>query len=189
VLLDYAMVHVHNESAVLQQNPGLVLAAAVQGRQLHLRRGGVCTVEQPGPPLLVHQLPAALELHVPAARAYSRSNVIDWVKRVGFDGIRADAIKHVDGSWMTELRTRLEAERARDKPHDSASTWSERPTTSATRATCKLLHRPDARSSTASSTSRCARSCSRRPCAGASPLTSLKAFMDGNDSFYGATPS
>ncbi len=45
-----------------------------------------------------------------AARNYSVSNAVEWVKQTGVDGFRADAIKHVDISWLTDLRARIKSD-------------------------------------------------------------------------------
>lgn len=41
------------------------------------------------------------------ARNYSVQNAIEWAKQTGIDGFRLDAIKHVDISWLTQLRQEL----------------------------------------------------------------------------------
>src|SRR5262249_13570258 len=44
---------------------------------------------------------------VQAARDFSVSAAIQLVKDTGADGFRLDAIKHVDGSWLTQLRSSI----------------------------------------------------------------------------------
>jgi glycosidase len=41
------------------------------------------------------------------ARNYSVQSAVEWAKQLGIDGFRLDAIKHVDISWLTQLRTEL----------------------------------------------------------------------------------
>ena len=43
---------------------------------------------------------------MPAARDCSVGNALGWIKTYGFDGFRLDAIKHVEISWLTDLRAR-----------------------------------------------------------------------------------
>jgi 1,4-alpha-glucan branching enzyme len=111
VLLDYAMVHVHNTAQVFQQNPGWFWPLQFNGGDCICNDSGVCPWNTQGHRCWFTNYLPHWNYTVPAARAYSVGNVIDWVKRVGFDGIRADAIKHVDGSWLTELRSRLATDR------------------------------------------------------------------------------
>ncbi len=54
---------------------------------------------------------------VPAAMTFSLNNLVSWAKdvggdgsNVGFDGFRMDAVKHIDISWVTSMRKRLESE-------------------------------------------------------------------------------
>jgi glycosidase len=51
-----------------------------------------------------------------AARDYSVTQAVEWIKQtkdssgVGVDGFRADAIKHVDVSWLTSLRAKINSD-------------------------------------------------------------------------------
>jgi glycosidase len=42
-----------------------------------------------------------------AARKASIDNVVWWMQQSGADGLRLDAIKHVEAPWLTEVRQRL----------------------------------------------------------------------------------
>lgn len=44
------------------------------------------------------------------ARRFSVDNAIAWAKRLGIDGFRLDAVKHIETSWLTDLRARANAE-------------------------------------------------------------------------------
>jgi glycosidase len=44
------------------------------------------------------------------ARDYSVGNVLQWIKDTNIDGLRLDAIKHVDNSWLLQLRQRVTSE-------------------------------------------------------------------------------
>ncbi|HPH69771.1 MAG TPA: alpha-amylase family glycosyl hydrolase, partial [Kofleriaceae bacterium] len=44
------------------------------------------------------------------ARRFSVDNAIAWAKRTGIDGFRLDAVKHIETSWLTDLRARIKAE-------------------------------------------------------------------------------
>lgn len=45
-----------------------------------------------------------------AARAWSVNDAVFWAREYDLDGYRLDAIKHVPLSWLTDLRSRLDAE-------------------------------------------------------------------------------
>lgn len=47
---------------------------------------------------------------VSAARDFSVNAAVQWVKDTGADGFRLDAIKHVDTSWLTQLRTQIQTD-------------------------------------------------------------------------------
>lgn len=51
-----------------------------------------------------------LDLYNDDARAWSVNDAIWWAREMGIDGYRLDAIKHVPLSWLTDLRSRLDAE-------------------------------------------------------------------------------
>lgn len=44
------------------------------------------------------------------ARRFSVDNAVTWAKRTGVDGFRLDAVKHIETSWLTDLRARINAE-------------------------------------------------------------------------------
>lgn len=50
------------------------------------------------------------------ARRYSVENAMQWAKRLGVDGFRLDAVKHLETSWLTDLRARINPEVAWDQP-------------------------------------------------------------------------
>src|SRR5262249_32908054 len=43
-------------------------------------------------------------------RKFSLANAIYWRKTMDFDGMRLDAVKHIEITWLTDLRARLTAE-------------------------------------------------------------------------------
>ena len=49
------------------------------------------------------------------ARKYSVDNAVAWAKRIGIDGFRLDAVKHIETVWLTDLRARVNAEVAFDQ--------------------------------------------------------------------------
>ncbi len=109
VVLDYAMNHVHKSSPVwLQhQNDGWFHPAQVSGQDC-VCGSNVCPWD--GPSMVycwfTTYLPDFNFLNVDARKA-SIDNVIWWLQQSGADGLRLDAIKHVEGAWLTDLRARL----------------------------------------------------------------------------------
>jgi glycosidase len=49
------------------------------------------------------------------ARRWSVENAVSWAKRIGIDGFRLDAVKHIETSWLTDVRARVNAEVAWDQ--------------------------------------------------------------------------
>lgn len=184
VLLDYAMVHVHSSAAVYTQNPGWFWPLQFNGGDCICDDSGVCPWNTQGHRCWFTRYLPHWNFTVPAARAYSTGNVIDWVKRVGFDGIRADAIKHIDGSWLNELRQRLETEvHANQSPRQRFYMVGE---------TYDFGNRGYLASFIDPRTKLdgqfdfpLRRILLQTTVRGAEPLSNLKGFMDSNDGFYG----
>ena len=110
VLFDYAMVHVHNSSQVYQQHNDWFWPNSKNGSADCVCGGATCKWEtDPERCWFTDYLPHWNYTNA-AARVYSVTQAVEWVKQTGVDGFRADAIKHVDISWLTELRTKIKAE-------------------------------------------------------------------------------
>ena len=111
VLFDYAMVHAHASSEVVSRH-------AEWFWPNNNGRGGDCICGQGCSwDALPERERCWFTDYLPhwnftnaAARSYSVTNAVEWAKQTGIDGFRIDAIKHVDVSWLTELRGRLERE-------------------------------------------------------------------------------
>ncbi len=89
VLLDYAMVHVHINSTVYQQHPSWFWPLSFNGGNCICDDNGVCPWNSAGQRCWFTSYLPHWNYTNPGARAYSVANVVDWVKRIGFDGIRA----------------------------------------------------------------------------------------------------
>ncbi len=112
VLIDYAMNHVHKDAPIYQahMNDGWFNPLVVNGQNC-VCGSAACSYD--GPMAKV----CWFEDYLPdwnftnaAARAYSVQNAIDWITGSGFDGFRLDAVKHIEVSWLTDLRSRLTKE-------------------------------------------------------------------------------
>jgi glycosidase len=115
VLFDYAMVHVHSASAVYQAHndwfwpnskPGAPNCVCGQG----------CDWNTDGERCWFTDYLPHWNYTNAAARTWSVANAVAWITKtadpsgVGVDGFRADAIKHVDLSWLTELRAKIKSD-------------------------------------------------------------------------------
>ncbi len=111
VLIDYAMVHVHSSSALFSAHSDWFWPN-------NNGKGGNCIC---GEGCSWDAMPDRERCWFtgylphwnytnPAARDYSVTNAVEWVKQTGVDGFRADAIKHVDISWLNELRSRIKTD-------------------------------------------------------------------------------
>lgn len=110
VLFDYAMVHVHNSSQVYQQHNDWFWPNSKNGSPDCVCGGNYCKWEtDPERCWFTDYLPHWNYTNA-AARDYSVTQAVEWVKQTGVDGFRADAIKHVDISWLTELRSKIKSE-------------------------------------------------------------------------------
>jgi len=104
ILFDYAMVHVHKDAQVYKDNPSWFHATGC------ICGSGSCPWETTGDRCWFTDYLPHWNYTVAAARDYSVNNAVQWVKDTGADGFRLDAIKHVDGSWLTTLRSRIQSE-------------------------------------------------------------------------------
>jgi glycosidase len=111
VLFDYAMVHAHQSSAMVTQHRDWFWPND-NGRGGNCICGQGCswdTVPDRERCWFTDYLPHWNYTNS-AARTYGVTNAIEWAKQTGIDGFRLDAIKHVDASWLTELRARVQSE-------------------------------------------------------------------------------
>ncbi|MEW5740955.1 MAG: alpha-amylase family glycosyl hydrolase [Myxococcota bacterium] len=108
VLFDFAMVHLHSSAPVFQQHPEWFWPLDFGGNQCVCGFG--CDWNAQGERCWFTDYLPHWNYTVPAARDYSVGRALALVERTGADGFRLDAIKHVDGSWLLELRRRLSAE-------------------------------------------------------------------------------
>ena len=114
VLFDFAMVHVHKDSQVYQQHNDWFWPNEKDGHDCVCGQG--CSWDtDPDRCWFTDYLPH-WNYQNPDARNWSVINAVEWVKQSadeagnGVDGFRADAIKHVDPSWLNALRTKLNSD-------------------------------------------------------------------------------
>jgi glycosidase len=112
VLLDYSMHHVHTDSPTWQQhqNDGWFHPLNVSGGQCLCDSvpGSVCSYDGPtGTQCWFAPYLPTFDFTQAAPRAYSVGNAVSWLKTLGADGFRLDAIKQIDSQWLLDLRTQL----------------------------------------------------------------------------------
>ena len=111
VIIDYAMVHVHSSSGVYANHPTWFWPND-NGSGGNCVCGQGCswdTLPQRERCWFTDYLPHWNYTNA-QARAFSVANAVEWVKQTNVDGFRADAIKHVDVSWLTELRAKIKTD-------------------------------------------------------------------------------
>ena len=110
IVLDYAMNHVHKSAPVFAQHADWFHPLQVNGQDC-VCGASVCPWDGPsGVFCWFRDYLPDFDFNNAAARKASIDNVLWWMDQSGADGLRLDAIKHVEGAWLTELRQRLTAE-------------------------------------------------------------------------------
>lgn len=107
VLFDFAMVHVHSESTLFAQHPDWFWPLSFNGGQC-VCGSNVCDWNAQGERCWFTDYLPHWNYTVAAAREYSVGQAVRLLRETGADGYRLDAIKHVDGSWLTALRSEVE---------------------------------------------------------------------------------
>ncbi len=105
IIFDYAMVHVHASSSVYSQHPEWFYPGGGS-----CVCGVTCDWNADSKRCWFTDYLPHWNYTVQAARDFSVSNAIAWAKEYGIDGFRLDAIKHVEDSWLTDLRSRVTTE-------------------------------------------------------------------------------
>ncbi|HVV86318.1 MAG TPA: alpha-amylase family glycosyl hydrolase [Kofleriaceae bacterium] len=111
VILDYVMNHVHAESPVYAAHPDWFWPDD-NGHGGDCICGGGCSWDD-----TFERKRCWFTSYLPDfnfnngdARRWSVDNAVTWAKKVGADGFRLDAVKHIEDAWLTDLRARLTGE-------------------------------------------------------------------------------
>lgn len=115
VLFDFAMVHVHAQSALYTQHPDWFWPLPFNGGQC-VCGSGVCDWNTQGQRCWFTGYLPHWNYTVAAARDYTVHRAVKILEETGADGFRLDAIKHVDASWLLQARTEVEALAATRSP-------------------------------------------------------------------------
>jgi glycosidase len=111
IIVDYVMNHVHSESPVYVEHQDWFWPNT-NGSGGNCVCGGGCSWDdstQRKRCWFTDYLPD-FDFNNGDARRWSVQNAIAWAKRVGLDGFRLDAVKHIEDSWLLDLRGRLSGE-------------------------------------------------------------------------------
>jgi len=107
VVMDYVMNHVHQNSPVYAQNKSWFWSLSYNGKDCVCGQG--CSWDFDPERLRCWFMPYLPDFDFTnsAARQYSVSNAIKWIQDTGVDGYRLDAVKHIELSWLTDLRAQV----------------------------------------------------------------------------------
>ena len=106
VILDYAMHHVHNSAPIYAQHPEYFFPNSYNGQSC-ICGSGNCPWDGATSTLcwFADYLPT-FNFTNGTARKYSVDNAVWWVQQTGADGFRLDAVKQIDASWLSDMRSR-----------------------------------------------------------------------------------
>lgn len=107
VLFDFAMVHLHSSAPVYAQHPEWFWPLPYANGTC-VCGSDVCPWNDQGLRCWFTDYLPHWNYTVDAAREYSVRQAVRLLEETGADGFRLDAIKHVDGSWLTALRAEVE---------------------------------------------------------------------------------
>lgn len=105
VLFDYVMKHVDSESGLFAAHPSWFIQPVRTCGD-----GNVWDDSYWGTRCAFASYLPSFDYYQNEPRHWSVSDATWWAREYGIDGYRLDAIKHVPLSWLTDLRTRIEAE-------------------------------------------------------------------------------
>ncbi|NVB78182.1 MAG: hypothetical protein HOV81_07300 [Kofleriaceae bacterium] len=114
VLVDYVMNHVHSQSPTYQQHPDWFWPND-NGHGGNCVCGGGCSWDNDRLRCWFDNFLPDFNFQNADARKWSVDNAVAWAKRIGIDGFRLDAVKHIETSWLTDVRARVNAEVAFDQ--------------------------------------------------------------------------
>jgi len=109
VLIDYVMNHVHDSSPVYAQHPDWFWPDD-NGHGGNCVCGAGCSWDTDRTRCWFDTFLPDFNFQVDDARRWSVENAVSWAKRIGIDGFRLDAVKHIETSWLTDLRARIDPE-------------------------------------------------------------------------------
>jgi len=104
VVLDYVMNHVHSTSSTYSANKSWFWPLDLGGGKQCICGKGCSWSPPEGLRCWFDPFLPTFDFTQAAARKFSVDNALWWVKQAGVDGFRLDAVKHIEGDWLTDLR-------------------------------------------------------------------------------------
>ena len=114
VLIDYVMNHVHSASPTYAAHPEWFFPNT-NGSGGNCVCGQGCSWDNDRLRCWFDPFLPDFDFRNADARKFSVDNAVEWAKRIGVDGFRLDAVKHIETSWLLDVRARLNAEVAWDQ--------------------------------------------------------------------------
>ncbi len=114
VLIDYVMNHVHTQSSIYSLHPDWFWPNS-NGFGGNCVCGSGCSWDTDRLKCWFDPFLPDFNFQNADARKWSVDNAVAWAKRIGIDGFRLDAVKHIETSWLTDVRARINAEVAFDQ--------------------------------------------------------------------------
>jgi len=181
VIVDYAMNHVHISSPVYQQHQEWFWPLSFDNKTCVC--GGGCGWDgSDGKRCWFRDYLPDFNFTNAEARAFSVDNAMGWISSTGIDGLRLDAVKHIEDSWLLDLRARVKAE---IEPVTNQHFYMVGETFTGDKATIQYYVNPstmlDGQFDFPLRASLVASLLTRQ-----SPMTELDSFLVANDGYYGA---
>ena len=116
VLFDYAMNHVHITAPLYAQHPEWFWPLSYNGNKCLCGNGCAWDGYEGRRCWFTDYLPT-WDFQVDAARSASIDNCMFWINQTHIDGFRLDAVKQIETSWISDLRTRVNQNVDQSKVH------------------------------------------------------------------------
>jgi glycosidase len=185
VIVDYAMNHVHETAPIYSQHPDWFWPKDLNGQSC-ICGSGACAWDGPNAKRcwFTDYLPD-FNFTNAAARQYSVDNAIWWVKQTGIDGLRLDAVKHIEDQWLYDLRSRVSAE---VEPSSGQHFYMVGETYTGDTSLIKYYVKPSMLDGQFDfpMRARLIQSLLRRDGGGSGVMSALEGFLAYNDTFYGS---
>jgi len=107
VVMDYVMNHVHKNSSTYKSNASWFWDLNYYGKTCVCGQGCSWDVSPENKRCWFMDYLPDFDFTKSAPRSFSVNNAIKWIQDTGVDGYRLDAVKHIEMSWLTDLRSQI----------------------------------------------------------------------------------